>query len=341
MNPEDEKTQPQQTGEEKKDDVNLSSRSPLIPHPQTDQEPEIEEKQQQEIVPETNSDLPKQPGQNINNDAPTPPAKKSGISLPLVILFLIISFLCGLILAMWFFQRELNNVKAAQQTVEQRAPKEIIVIGTNATDPPMESLNAQGKLVGYDIDLGYRIANEMGVKAEFKNIEWEKLFQELIDKKVDMLMASITITDERKKLYNFSEPYLNAGQVIISKTDAPISQPQSLNGKKIAVQKGTTNEDEAYKYTQKELVLIYPDYSDIGKAVSVGSAEAALSDLTLAKGIIQNHTNLKITSDPLTNEYYGIVMRKDDTELQKRVNAALRVLRVNGYLTDLKQKWLD
>lgn len=340
MNPEDEKKQSEQIDEEKKD-INLESRSPLIPHLESTEESESEEKQPEKIVPAISSSTQKQPEPEIKNEIPPPPVRKSGISIPFVILFLIISFLCGQILALWFFQKELSNIKSTQRTDTDIVQKQTIVIGTNATDPPMESLNQQGTLVGYDIDLGYRIANEMGVKAEFKNIEWKKLFQELTDKKVDMIMASVTITDDRKKLYLFSEPYVNAGQVIISKTDAPISQSNALNGKKIAVQKGTTNEEEAYKYTKKEFVMVYPEYSDIGEAVSIGSAEAALSDLTLAKGIIQNHTNLKITSDPLTNEYYGIVMRKDDVELQKRVNKALRVLRVNGYLTDLKQKWLD
>jgi ABC-type amino acid transport substrate-binding protein len=189
--------------------------------------------------------------------------------------------------------------------------------------------------------LGYRIANEIGVKAEFKNVDWDVIFQELLDKKIDMIMASVTITDERKKLYNFSEPYINAGQVIISRKDNPITTVAQLQGKKISVQKDTTNEKEAYKHTSKDLVLVYSEYSDIAKAVSVGSSEAALSDLTIAKGLIGNYDNIKITSDPFTNEYYGIVMRKEDTDLQKKVNAALAVLRVNGVLTDLKQKWLE
>jgi len=273
----------------------------------------------------------------VKVDGPKP--RKGSVPLILIIVFLIFSFVCGLLIAGWYFQTQLQATKASKATPQ--AVKQTIIIGTNATDPPMESINKQGALVGYDIDLGYRIANEVGAKAEFKNIEWDDLFKELLNKKIDMIMASVTITDERKKIYAFSDPYINAGQVIISRKDNPITSVSALQGKKIAVQKDTTNEKEAYNHTAKNLVLVYADYNDIAKAVSLGSAEAALSDLTIAKGLISNYDNVKITSDPFTNEYYGIVIRKEDKDLVKKVNDALTILRVNGILADLKQKWLD
>lgn len=336
---------------EKKDGTTMPSdteaHSPLIPHPESEPAPEkpqetadetpsveAQETMQKPLVPEKpeSTETPATP--------PVPPKPRKGLPLPVIIVFVILAFLFGLLLAGWYFQSQLQQAKLSENDTVQPI-KETLVIGTNATDPPMEYLNDKGTLMGYDIDLGYRIANEIGVKAEFKNVEWDNIFQELLDKKIDMIMASVTITDERKKLYNFSEPYLNAGQVIISRKDNPLTEVSTLQGKKIAVQKGTTNETEAYKHTTKELVLVYDEYADIAKAVSVGSAEAALSDLTIAKGLISNYDNVKITSDPFTNDYYGIVMRKEDIDLQKKVNEALTVLRVNGYLTDLKQKWLD
>lgn len=345
--------QPKPENEEKK--VDDFSHSPLIPHPDSgneavssdtkepSQEPSVatQESLQKPLVSQNSSGDSTHVDGLLSSTA-TPPPPKKGISLPLTIVFLVLAFLCGLLIAGWYFQNQINQVKLTQQKAENVQPlKQAIIIGTNATDPPMESFNEKGALVGYDIDLGYRIANEMGVKAEFKNVDWDIIFKELLDKKIDMIMASVTITDERKKLYAFSDPYVNAGQVIISRKESPITDVASLEGKKIAVQKDTTNEQEAYKHTTKELVQVYAEYADIAKAVSVGSAEAAISDLTIAKGLIGNYENIKISSDPFTNEYYGIVMRKEDTQLQKKVNEALAVLKVNGYLTDLKQKWLD
>lgn len=275
------------------------------------------------------------------------PKTKKGMSLPLIIVFLILSFLGGLLIAGWYFQTQLqkftNSAPAtkAENKVSPAAASETLLIGTDATAPPMESLNDQGGLIGYDIDLGYRVANELGMKAEFKNIPWENIFTDLENGKIDMIISSVTINEERKQKYAFSEPYINAGQVIVSRKDNPITSTAGLKGKKISAQKGTTCEKEAYKYTDANLVIIYEQFIDAASAVSKGIADATICDLTLAKGYIDQYENLKITSDPFTNEYYGIVIRKDNTELLKKVNEAIAVLRVKGILTDLKQKWLE
>lgn len=280
---------------------------------------------------------------------PVPPPSKKGTPLALIIVFLILSFLGGLLIAGWYFQTQLqkftNNSQAQKAETEAKTETasnpQTLIIATDATAPPMESLNDQGGLIGYDIDLGYRIANEMGRKAEFKNIPWDNIFTDLEKGKVDMIISSVTINDERKKKYLFSEPYINAGQVIVSRKDNPITSTAQLRGKKISVQKDTTCEDEAFKYTDANLVITYDQFIDAANAVSNGTADATICDLTLAKGYIDQYDNLKITSDPFTNEYYGIVLRKDNTELLKKVNEALAVLRVKGILTDLKQKWLE
>ena len=199
----------------------------------------------------------------------------------------------------------------------------------------------EGAMMGYDIDLGNKIAEEMGVKADFKNIPWDDLFKALEQQQVDMIISSVTINEERQKLYDFSDSYLNAGQIIITKkTTTTINSAQTLQGKRIAVQEGTTNEEEAVKYTTPNLVLKYPDFVQATQALVEGKADAILSDLPQAKGAIVANPTLKIASDPLTNEYYGIVFRKGDPNVTK-VNDVLSALRTKGILTDLKQKWLD
>lgn len=280
---------------------------------------------------------------NKTNEDTSQAHNKRGIPLVVLILFLIISFISGLLSAVAYFQGQLQKTDKADnltQNVKQVVP-DVIVIGMDATAPPMESVNEQGGLVGYDVDLGYRIANELGVKAEFRNITWDEVFPALENKKIDMIISSVTINDERKLKYNFSEPYINAGQVIVSRKDAPISKVDELNGKKISVQTGTTNETEALKYTAKENVLSFAGFEDAAKALSDGKSDAMISDLTMAKGFISQYENLKITSDPFTNDYYGVVIHKDNVELKEKVDEAISALRVNGILADLKQKWLE
>lgn len=268
-----------------------------------------------------------------------PPKKKSMVW---VIILLLIAFICGLALAGWYFQAQLQKVffekPTAQLPVEQ--PKTLI-IGTDPTFQPMEYVATDGALMGYDIDLGKGIAEELKTKVEFKKIPWNNLFKALDNKQVDIIMSSVTITDERKQKYDFSDNYLNAGQVIITqKNNMYINSADTLKGKRIAVQQGTTNEIEALKFTSPELVIRYPDFVQATQALVNGQVDAILSDLPGAKGIIAANVTLKIASDPLTNEYYGIVLRKNDPSLEK-INQALSAIRTKGILTDLKQKWLD
>lgn len=271
-----------------------------------------------------------------------PPVHKKGKPMLWVMILLIFAFLCGLLLAVWYFQTQLQKVSPAEQTtqVPVTTPSKI-VIGTDATFQPMEYTASEGALMGYDIDLGNRIGEEWGTEVEFKNIPWDDLFQALENKQVDMIMSAVTVTDERKKNYDFSEAYLNAGQVVIvRKTDTMITSAADLQGKKIAVQEGTTNEAQAMKLTSESLVIRYPDFELATQALVNGQADAILSDLPGAKGIITENRTLKIASDPLTNEYYAVVFRKGDPNVAK-VNEILSSLRTQGVLTDLKQKWLD
>lgn len=217
-----------------------------------------------------------------------------------------------------------------------------LVVGLEAAFEPMEFRDKEGKFIGYDVDLGDRIAQQLGIKAEFRHYDWDDLFVALENKEIDVIISSVTINDERKEKYNFSAAYLNAGQVIITqKTNTTISATKDLAGKKIAVQKNTTNEEQALKFTSENLVLRFDDYEGATKALLDGQADAIFSDLTVAKGIITENDTLRIASEPFTSEYYGIVFRKTDTELLGRVDEALDTLRQQGVLVYLKQKWLE
>jgi len=248
--------------------------------------------------------------------------------------------------------REPTEEKESHPHVDRILASGKIVIGTDATYAPMEFTDdTTGELKGYDIDLGNKIAEELGVDAEFKNIPWSELGMDppitsttsaLLRNEVDVVISSVTITDERKQTYDFSQPYINAGQVIVTKKDnSSISSTADLKGKKIAVQKGTTNEEQALIYTDSDLVLLYENFNDATEALLTGKADAIFTDLTNAKGAIDEYKDLKIASDPFTSEFYGVVFRKGETDLVQSVNEVLNLLRQRGVEVFLKQKWLE
>lgn len=217
-----------------------------------------------------------------------------------------------------------------------------IVIGTEAQFPPMEFIDKNNEYSGFDIELGERLAAKLGVKAEFKNIQFDNFVDELNSRNVDVVISAVSITAKRKSQVLFSDSYLDAGQVILTrKTTNDIASTKDLAGKKIAVQKGTTNEEQARSFTDPKLVLLYDDYTKATAALLNGKADAIFADLTGAKGILAKYPGLKVASDPFTDERYGVVMRKGSEDLALQVNSMLNDLRQQGILAFLKQKWLD
>lgn len=254
----------------------------------------------------------------------------------------VLLFLIGIVFAIWYFQSELLRTIGGtdQVLLPTRIPAKVVIVGTDPTYPPMEYIE-DGKMTGYDIDIAVHVLNELGMRSEFKNILFDDLFSALEQKQIDMIISTVTINEERKQKYDFSDPYLNAGQVIITRKDtADIVSTADLNGKKIGVQTGTTIETEALKYTEDQLVVRYTDFDETIQALINGDVHAIFTDLPNAKGLVLQNPELKIASDPFTDDYYGIVFRKGDP-LVKRVNSALESLRIKGVLADLKQKWLD
>lgn len=280
----------------------------------------------------------------------TPPHAK-GLSMGIQIALLVMLFVGGLAAGLAFFYQKnatTTNIQAAAEIADARPTLDRIkssgkiVFGTDATYAPMEYPDENGNLIGYDIDLANRIGEKLNLKVEYKVILFDDIFQELEDKKIDAIISSVSITDERKAKYAFSDPYLNAGQVIIARTDnTDIKTTADLRGRRIAIQSNTTGEPEARKFTEPENIMLFEDSILATEAVVSGRADVVFLDLTNAKSMTSTHPNLKIVSDPFTNEEYGIVMRRGEDDLTNEINGALNSLRQQGVLVLLKQKWLE
>jgi polar amino acid transport system substrate-binding protein len=221
------------------------------------------------------------------------------------------------------------------------------VFGSDATFPPMEFVDAVSKkVVGFDVDMINAIGKVSGFQADVKSTAWDGIFAGLSAGDYDGVLSSVTITDERKATMDFSTPYLNAGQVIIvPKTTKNVSKPSDLVGLTVGVQISTTGDIAVGKI---DGVKEKKTYDDIGLAVedlTIGRLDAVVVDSPTAAGyVLQNDkykAKLQIVGVPFTEEYYGIAVKKGDSNLLGMINKSLAVIMKNGTLDKLKKKWLQ
>lgn len=224
-------------------------------------------------------------------------------------------------------------------TLDSILSKGVIKIGNDATYAPFEYRNFKNEVVGFDIDLIKALAKEMGdLEVEIIDTAWDGIIPGLLSKKYDMICSAMTITEERAKKVTFSDPYFETGQVIaVFKDRDDIKSVEDLKGKVIAVQLGTTGDFAASKIEGVKVKR----FDTIDKAyfeVMLGRADAVVNDLAqTAYGI--KRFPLKIVGKPFTVEYYGIAMRKEDKDLHKAVNEALKRLKEKGIYDEIYKKW--
>lgn len=218
-----------------------------------------------------------------------------------------------------------------------------IIIGTDATYPPMESIDEQGNFLGMDIDIAKEIALDLGVEAKLVNVVWEEIFDTVREGTVDVIISSITITPERAETMSFSDPYFNAGQVIVIKIDKKetIKGVEDLRGYNLGVQIETTSEEEARKYaSDPSLVKSYENYDLAKEGLLKGEIDVIIIDYPAAVGMVAGEKDLQIVGNPFTQEFYGAAVQKGQKALLSQINRTIRRLNIDGELKRLEEKWL-
>jgi polar amino acid transport system substrate-binding protein len=222
-----------------------------------------------------------------------------------------------------------------------------ITIATDATWPPMEMVDTNKNIVGFDIDLMNAAAKAGGFTVEFKNTAWDGIFAGLENGKYDAVMSSVTITDERKNTMDFSVPYINAGQILVVKTETEgVTKLDDLKGKTIGAQIGTTGAFEIDKVKAADNIT-EKTYDEIGLAfadLANGRIAGVVCDNpTAAQYALQNDTykgKLKIVGDRFTEEYYGVAVKKGNAKVLDVLNAGLKKVLDSGANKAIEDKWL-
>jgi polar amino acid transport system substrate-binding protein len=228
---------------------------------------------------------------------------------------------------------------------EEESETVTITVASDATWPPMEFIDSNQEIVGFDIDLMNAIADAAGFDVEFQNTAWDGIFAGLANRDYDAVISSVTITEDRQRTMDFSTPYVNAGQVLIVRQDAPSGWTtlDDLAGESVGAQIGTTGAIEIDNNDNVDLRT----YDEIGLAIedlAQGRIAGVVADAPIAADFVLQNENykqsLQIVGEPFTDEYYGVAVRKGNDEVLDLINAGLEVVLNDGTVEELKDKWL-
>jgi polar amino acid transport system substrate-binding protein len=214
--------------------------------------------------------------------------------------------------------------------------QEALRVVTDATFPPMEFVQ-NGKRTGFDIEL----TEAMGRKIEWIDIDFKGLIPALVSKRADLAMSAIYITDERKKVVDFSDAYFAGGLVVLTSKSGPIKSLKDLEGKKVSVQVGTKSVSYLKDNFPKVERVEVEKNQEMFNLVEIGRADAAVTGKPAAKIFAQAKPSLHVLAEQLTTEDYGIAVRKDAPELRDAVNAALKKIKADGSYDKLVNKWFE
>ena len=215
-----------------------------------------------------------------------------------------------------------------------------LTMSTNAEFPPYETTTDSGELEGIDIDVAGAIAEKLGLELQVDDMDFDAALLAAQNGKSDMVMAGVTVTDERLKVMDFSDTYAEGIQSIIVKEDSPIASPDDLADKMIGTQRGTTG----YIYCSDDFgddhVTPYDSGLTAVQALVNGQVDAVVIDNAPAKEFVKANPGLKILDTAYAQEDYAIGVAKGNTELLNAINGALEELEADGTLQAIVGKYI-
>ena len=219
--------------------------------------------------------------------------------------------------------------------------KGTMIVGITEYEP-MDYKDENGEWIGFDADLANKVAEDLGVKAEFLVLaDWGKKFYELDTKNVDVIWNGMTITEEAKLNTNVTVPYAMNAQVVVMKADkaADYADADSLKGLTFAVESGSAGESTLMDMGFEDLVAVQDQPAAIME-VAAGTADACVIDITMAKAMTgegTSYADLAIAQN-LTEEQYGIGFRKG-SDVTEKVNELIAKYKEDGTLQKLSETY--
>ena len=239
-------------------------------------------------------------------------------------------------------------VAAAMLAAPLSAAAEELRIGTEGAYPPFNYLTADGKLEGFDVDIARALCEEMKVTCTFVTQDWDGIIPALLANKFDAIIASMSITEERKEKVDFTAKYYNTPPAIAVPKDSAVQgvTPSDLSGLVIGAQGATTHSNYAEAKFPDSDVRLYPTPDEYKLDISSGRIDAVIDDVVVLAEWIASDDGAccevvdTLTPDPVINgEGAGIALRKGEDDLRERFNAAILAIRANGKYKEINDKY--
>ena len=214
-----------------------------------------------------------------------------------------------------------------------------LTMATNAAFPPYEMTTDAGDFEGIDIETAQAIADKLGLELQIDDMDFDAALLSVQQGKADIVMAGVTVTDERKAVMDFSDSYATGIQSIIVPNGSDIASPDDLAGKKIGTQRGTTGYIYCSDDFGDDAVVAYDDGLTAVQALKNGQVDAVVIDNAPATEYVAANPGLVILDTSYAEEDYAIGMAKGSA-LEDAVNAALEELKADGTLQSIVDKYI-
>ena len=232
---------------------------------------------------------------------------------------------------------EAASTSAAAELTTVEAGK--LTMATNATFPPYEMTTDSGEIEGIDVETAKAIAEKLGLELQIDDMDFDAALLSVQQGKADIVMAGVTVTDERKAVMDFSDSYATGIQSIIVPEGSDITSPDDLAGKKIGTQRGTTGYIYCSDDFGDDAVVAYDDGLTAVQALKNGQVDAVVIDNAPATEYVAANPGLVILDTSYAEEDYAIGMAKGSA-LEDAVNAALEELKADGTLQSIVDKYI-
>ena len=226
----------------------------------------------------------------------------------------------------------------------QAMAAEKFIVASDCTWPPMEMLDANKQPIGFDVDFITAVGKAAGFEVDVRNIAWDGIFGGVATGQYDIVAAATTITEERQKQFDFSDPYYEVAQAVVLPAGKSIKSLADLKGKKVGGQIGTTG---VFVIRKAGVTVDLKEYDDVGLAIQDmlgGRLDAVICDDPVALYYVNKKADtagkLNISFKTEEKEYYGFTVRKGRKDLVEKLNKGIKDVKASGVEAQLLQKWM-